>query len=103
MPATLYDEDDRAAFAMFIEGVRPLSERPMPVDALGGGSAKHRARLEEEAALVSAAEDAELRFARAGLTEHLEREGFSYLPFENMHDVRVGLAAALGVPPTPDR
>jgi DNA-nicking Smr family endonuclease len=57
-PSTLYDEDDRAAFAMFIEGVQPLSERPMPVDALGGGSAKHRARLEEEAALVSAAEDA---------------------------------------------
>ena len=52
---------------------------------------------------LCAAEDAELRFARAGLTEHLEREGFSYLPFENMHDVRVGLAAALGVPPTPNR
>jgi hypothetical protein len=49
------------------------------------------------------AEDAELRFARADLIDHLEREGFSYLPFENMHDVRVGLAAALGVPPTPDR
>jgi 2-hydroxy-3-keto-5-methylthiopentenyl-1-phosphate phosphatase len=51
---------------------------------------------------LCAAEDAELRFARADLIDHLEREGFSYLPFENMHDVRVGLAAALGVPPTPD-
>jgi len=57
-PSTLYDEEDRAAFALFIEGVTPLEERPMAVDQLGGGSAKHRARLEEEAALVSAAEDA---------------------------------------------
>lgn len=57
-PSTLYDEDDRAAFALFLEGVTPLEERPMAIDQLGGGSAKHRARLEEEAALVSAAEDA---------------------------------------------
>lgn len=58
VPATLYDEDDRAAFAMFIEGVTPLTEKPMPIDALGGGSAQHRARLESEAAIVSAAEEA---------------------------------------------
>ena len=57
-PATVYDDDDRAAFAMFIEGVTPLAEKPMPVDALGGGSAAHRARLESEAAIVSAAEEA---------------------------------------------
>ncbi len=57
-PSTLYDEDDRAAFALFIEGVMPLAERPMPLDVLGGGSAKHRARLEEESSVVSAAEEA---------------------------------------------
>lgn len=58
MAATIYDEDDRAAFAMFLEGVTPLAEKPMPIDALGGGSAQHRARLESEASLVSAAEEA---------------------------------------------
>ena len=57
-PSTLYDEDDRAAFALFIEGVMPLTERPMPLDVLGRGSAQHRARLEEEASVVSAAEEA---------------------------------------------
>jgi DNA-nicking Smr family endonuclease len=57
-PSTLYDDDDRAAFAMFLEGVTPLEERPMAIDQLGGGSAKHRARLEEEAAIASAAEEA---------------------------------------------
>jgi len=40
-----------------------------------------------------------VRFARASLITHLEREGFPYIPFENMHDVRVGLAEALGVAP----
>jgi DNA-nicking Smr family endonuclease len=55
---TLYDDDDRAAFALFLEGVTPLGEKPMPVDQLGGGSAQHRRRLEEEAAIVSAAEEA---------------------------------------------
>ena len=45
-PSTLYDDDDRAAFALFLEGVTPLEERPMAIDQLGGGSAKHRARLE---------------------------------------------------------
>ena len=48
---------------------------------------------------LCAAEDAEVRFARASLITHLEREGFSYVPFENMHDVRIGLADALGVAP----
>ncbi|MGI9116579.1 MAG: HAD-IB family phosphatase [Gaiellales bacterium] len=52
---------------------------------------------------LCAAEDAELRFARAGLVTHLEAEGCDYLPFENMHDVRVGLADALGVAPSPGR
>jgi DNA-nicking Smr family endonuclease len=58
VPATIYDEDDRAAFAMLVEGVTPLAEKPMPIDALGSGSAEHRARLESEASLVSAAEEA---------------------------------------------
>ena len=48
---------------------------------------------------LCAAEDAEVRFARASLITHLEREGFPYVPFENMHDVRLGLADALGVAP----
>ena len=48
---------------------------------------------------LCAAEEAEVRFARASLITHLEREGFSYIPFENMHDVRIGLADALGVAP----
>ncbi len=48
---------------------------------------------------LCAAEDADLRFARASLAEHLEREGYDYVPFENFHDVRVGLATALGVAP----
>lgn len=48
---------------------------------------------------LCAAEDADIRFARASLAEHLEQGGYAYLPFENFHDVRVGLAAALGVAP----
>jgi len=52
---------------------------------------------------LCAAEEADLRFARASLVTHLEREGFAYVPFENMHDVRSGLATALGVASSPDR
>ena len=48
---------------------------------------------------LCAAEDAEVRYARASLITHREREGYPYLPFENMHDVRLGLADALGVAP----
>lgn len=52
---------------------------------------------------LCAAEEAEVRFARASLITHLEREGYPYIPFENMHDVRLGLAEALGVASSPDR
>ncbi len=48
---------------------------------------------------LCAAEDADIRFARASLAEHLEQEGYAYVPFENFHDVRLGLATALGVAP----
>ena len=47
---------------------------------------------------LCAAEDADLRFARAGLVRHLEAHGRPYVAFEDMHDVRRGLADALGVP-----
>ncbi len=46
---------------------------------------------------LCAAEVAELRFARHVLAAHLTREGLSYLPFEDLHDVRRGLLAATGV------
>ncbi len=52
---------------------------------------------------LCAAEEAEVRFARASLITHLEGAGYPYVPFENMHDVRHGLAEALGVAPQPDR
>jgi 2-hydroxy-3-keto-5-methylthiopentenyl-1-phosphate phosphatase len=47
---------------------------------------------------VCAAEVADLRFARASLARHLDAGGHPYVPFEDMHDVRRGLAAELGVP-----
>ena len=45
---------------------------------------------------VCAAEVADLRFARASLSRHLAAHGHPHVPFEDMHDVRRGLAAALG-------
>ncbi len=44
---------------------------------------------------LCAAEDADLRFARHTLARHLTAEGHAFIPFEDMHDVRRGLAAAL--------
>ena len=44
---------------------------------------------------LCAAEDADLRFARHTLARHLAAEGHPFTPFEDMHDVRRGLAAAL--------
>jgi hypothetical protein len=70
----------------------------------GGGRGRLRvAYVGDGYSDLCAAEDAEVRFARASLITHLEREGFSYVPFENMHDVRLGLAEALGVESSPDR
>ena len=45
---------------------------------------------------LCAAEVADLRFARASLSRHLDAGGHAYIPFEDMHDVRRGLADALG-------
>ena len=50
-----------------------------------------------------AAEAADLRFARASLIRHLEADGYPYVPFEDMRDVHLGLANALGVAPQPGR
>lgn len=44
---------------------------------------------------LCAAEAADLRFARHTLARHLESEGLPYVAFEDLHDVRRGLAAAL--------
>ena len=44
---------------------------------------------------LCAAEAADLRFARHSLARHLAGEGLPYIPFQDMHDVRRGLAAAL--------
>jgi 2-hydroxy-3-keto-5-methylthiopentenyl-1-phosphate phosphatase len=38
---------------------------------------------------------ADLVFARAGLAEHLRREGVAFTPFDDLYDVRTGLAAFL--------
>lgn len=46
---------------------------------------------------LCAAESADIRFARHTLAEYLLREGYDFIPFEDFHDVRAGLAAALAV------
>ena len=52
------DDDDRMALAMLVEGVTPLARKPMPIDALGGSSAEHRARLAKESELHFAGDEA---------------------------------------------
>ena len=54
----VYEDDDRQAFAMLVEGVAPLNARPTAVDALGRGSLARRARLEDDTAITSAADEA---------------------------------------------
>lgn len=48
---------------------------------------------------LCAAEVADVRFARSSLARHLGAADLAYLPFEDFHDVRVGLARALDVAP----
>jgi len=44
-----------------------------------------------------AAAAADVRFARDGLARHLQRAGLAYAPYEDLHDVRRGLAERLGL------
>ncbi len=63
------------------------------------GAGRRIAYVGDGASDLCAAEAAELRFARATLADHLDREGYPFVDFDDFHDVRRGLEQELGVAP----